>query len=166
MKTLYLLRHAHTESAAPGQDDHDRILSPRGLEEARNVGLYMKEQGLVPDAMLCSSSVRTTETAKLVFEVLFDGGKVPVASSIDRDYYLATPRTLFDGVTQADDRFESLIVIGHNPGMGDLAATLAGAGGQDIGGFPPAALAAFTCETGTWENFSLDAAKLKALFMP
>lgn len=166
MKTLYLLRHAHAQSAEPRMDDHDRALSPRGETEARNAGAFMKEQGLVPDAMLCSSSARTKDTARIVFEVMFDGGRVPVAATVDRALYLATPRGILEEIAGADDRHDRLLVIGHNPGMEDLAEALAGASGQVIGKFPPSALAVFISDAEKWEDFSVETAKLKTVFMP
>ena len=166
MKTLCLLRHAHSDPAPSRDvDDHDRTLSARGEQEAQNVGAFMKEQRIVPDAMLCSSSLRTKETARIAFDVIF-GSRNEVASRFTRDLYLAPPEIIVDEIRTADDDRSCLLVVGHNPGFEDLAEKLAQANGEMIGKFPPAAMAVFTCNTGKWRDFSARQAKLKLVFMP
>ena len=66
MRELILLRHAHAEPATTGQSDLDRPLSPQGLAEAEAVARWLKEQGLVPDRVLCSPARRTRETLEAV----------------------------------------------------------------------------------------------------
>lgn len=166
MKTLYLLRHAHSESADPGQDDHDRRLSARGEQEADNVGAFMKEQGLVPDALFCSTSVRTRETVRLSFARIFKPGRDGIMTRFDRGFYLAPMDVLLDEIQEADDNFKKLLVVGHNPGLEDLAEKLAAGGGQSIGKFPPSALAAYQCDVSDWRDFSAKHCKLKTVFMP
>lgn len=167
MKTLCLLRHAHSDPATtPDMDDHDRVLSARGKLEAENVGAFMKEQGILPDMMFCSSSARTVETARIAFAELFKGGMESLASRFDRDFYLAPPEVIMDEIREADDRYSKLIVIGHNPGLEDLAEKLARAGGEVIGKFPPSALAVFTCDVEKWQDFSRKKVQLKTVFMP
>ena len=167
MKTLCLLRHAHSEPAASHDvDDHDRVLSIRGLTEAENVGAFMKEQGILPDAMFCSSSIRTKETARIALSGLYKGGMDAIATRFDRDLYLAPPDIIVDEIREADDRFSKLLLVGHNPGFEDLAEKLARAGGEIIGKFPPSALAVFACDIDKWRDFSAKKTKLKTVFMP
>ncbi len=65
MKTLYLLRHATAANAAPPQmSDYDRTLSAKGIREAQTVGRYMKSNKMLPDFVLSSSALRTTQTAR------------------------------------------------------------------------------------------------------
>ena len=66
MRELILLRHAHAEPAAAGQADLDRPLSPEGLAEAEAAGRWLREQGLVPDRVLCSPARRARETLEAV----------------------------------------------------------------------------------------------------
>lgn len=166
MKTLYLLRHAHSDSADAGMDDHDRPLSTRGEQESDNAGAFMKEQGLVPDALFCSTSERTRETVRFVFARIFKPGRDGIMSRYDRSFYLAPVDVLLEEIRDADDHFSKLLVVGHNPGLEDLAERLAAPGGQSIGKFPPSALAAFSCDIGRWHDFSVKSCKLKKLFMP
>lgn len=166
MKTLYILRHAHSESAEPGQDDHDRILSARGEQESDNVGAFMKEQNLVPDALFCSTSTRTRETVRIAFARIFKPGRDGIMTRYDRSFYLAPLDVLMDEIRDADDHFSRLLIVGHNPGLEDLSEKLASFGGEGIGKFPPSALAAFSCEIDRWHDFSPKSCKLKKLFMP
>ena len=70
MRELILLRHAHAEPATTGQSDLDRPLSPQGLAEAEAVARWLKEQGLVPDRVLCSPARRTRETLEAVLPLM------------------------------------------------------------------------------------------------
>ena len=70
MRELILLRHAHAEPATPGQSDLDRPLSPQGLAEAESAARWLKEQGLVPDRVLCSPARRTRETLEAVMDAI------------------------------------------------------------------------------------------------
>ena len=167
MKTLCLLRHAHSEPAGSVDiDDHDRVLSTRGLMEAENLGAFMKEQGILPDAMFCSSSMRTRETARIALSGLYPKGMDSIATRFSRDFYLAPPDVIVDEIRGADDRYTKLLVVGHNPGLEDLSEKLARAGDEVIGKFPPSALAVFACDIDAWHDFSAKKAKLKTVFMP
>ena len=65
MRELILLRHAHAESAAAGQDDRDRALSRQGLAEAEAAGRWLKDHGYLPDRVVCSPARRARETGAL-----------------------------------------------------------------------------------------------------
>ncbi len=166
MKTIYLLRHAHAEApAGPAMDDHDRPLSARGIAEAENCGAFMHEQNLKPDLMLCSTSVRTRETARLVLDIVFEGD-ADIESRFERSLYLADPDNIIDEIHNADDRFERLLLVGHNPGFEDMAEKMARATAQEIGRFPPCTLAVFNIEIDKWQQFAPKKARLKTVFMP
>ena len=70
MRKLILLRHAHAESAAPGQPDRERPLSGEGLAEAEAAGRWLKAHGHVPDRILCSQANRTLQTLEQVLGTL------------------------------------------------------------------------------------------------
>ncbi|HYD17545.1 MAG TPA: histidine phosphatase family protein [Patescibacteria group bacterium] len=165
MKTLYLLRHAHADAAELGQDDHDRRLSPRGETESENLGAFMKQQNLYPESAACSTSLRTRETLRIAAAKLFDG-QGGLSARYERSLYLAHPETIIDEVREADDRFASLMIVGHNPGLEDIAERMAEGCAAHIGKFPPATLVVFECDIGKWEEFSLKKLRLKTVFMP
>ena len=91
MRELILLRHAHAEPATTGQSDLDRPLSPQGLAEAEAVARWLKEQGLVPDRVLCSPARRTRETLEAVMDAIGY-----VEQRLEERIYEATPGTLAD----------------------------------------------------------------------
>jgi phosphohistidine phosphatase len=162
MKTLYLLRHAHTLTAAPPQmGDHERILSPQGAEEARAVGRFMKKNELYPDFVLSSSATRTIQTTMLVTGMLFgqEGGRIP--SRFDRGLYHASADKIISEIRQQDSSIRNLLLVAHNPGAAELALRL----GQ-IENYAPATLAVFKADCRDWAAFSPDAVTLEMIFAP
>jgi phosphohistidine phosphatase len=121
MKTLTLLRHAKS-----GWDDHvardfDRPLNPRGRRAARTVGLEMKAQGLAFGLVLASPARRVIETLEEVA-----AGFGPIEPGFVQRLYLASTATLLDIVRAAPDGVERLLLVGHNPGLEELALCLSG----------------------------------------
>ncbi|WP_199421830.1 SixA phosphatase family protein [Actinotalea solisilvae] len=123
---LVLLRHAKAEPDAP--TDALRPLALTGRRQAGQVGASLASSGLVPDLALVSSAVRTRQTWDLVRSAL--GGPEPEAEVSDRLYEAGTSDVL-DMVRAVDPRVATLLVVGHEPTMSSLAATLAGPGSDD-----------------------------------
>ena len=134
MRELILLRHAHAEPAAPGQDDIDRPLSLQGQAEAEAAGRWLADQGLVPDRVLCSPARRTRETLEQVMQITGF-----VEQRQEPRIYEATPGTLMD---VADEHRECgrLMLVGHNPGLEQLVALLSSGQSGDFRGMPAAGL--------------------------
>jgi phosphohistidine phosphatase len=153
VKTLLLLRHAKSSWDQPGLRDHDRPLARRGKLAAPLMGRYLVEHGLVPDRVLCSSAARTRQTWERVAACLDD--QPPV--EIDADLYAAGTESLLNTVQLTDDSIETLMLIGHNPGLEMLAADLAGGGDALAMGrmrlkFPTAALAELSFQSTRWQD--------------
>lgn len=154
MKELLLLRHAKSSWADPDQDDADRPLNKRGRRTAARMAKWMAEQGLRPALILCSSARRTRETLDLIADTVGTG--VPLR--IEPELYLADPATLLDRVRSLPDAIQSVLVIGHNPGLQELALELARRAAVDQPGarkklqqkFPTAALARFRFAIDGW----------------
>lgn len=134
MRQLILLRHAHAESAASGQDDLDRPLSPTGLAEARAAGDWLREHGLRPDRVLASNARRTRET----LAALGDLGVVEVRE--EASIYEASPGTLA-ALADANRDAGCLMLVGHNPGLEQLAALMHSGQTGDYRGMPPGGIA-------------------------
>ena len=115
MRELILLRHAHAEPATTGQSDLDRPLSPQGLAEAEAVARWLKEQGLVPDRVLCSPARRTRETLEAVMDAIGY-----VEQRLEERIYEATPGTLADLADQHREAERLLLV----PPAGVVVLTL------------------------------------------
>lgn len=135
MRELILLRHAHAEPAASGQDDLDRPLSLQGQAEAESAGRWLLEQGFLPDRVLCSPARRTRETCEAVLELL---GYAELRQ--EPRIYDATPGRL---IQVADEHRElgRILLIGHNPGLEQLVALLCSGRSGSFRGMPAGAVA-------------------------
>ncbi|MCA1713704.1 MAG: histidine phosphatase family protein [Gammaproteobacteria bacterium] len=143
MRELILLRHAHAEPAASGQSDMDRPLSAEGHAEAEAAGTWLRDHGLVPDRVLCSPARRTRETLEAVLAAI---GYVD--QRLEDGVYDATPGTL---AALADSHREAgrLLLVGHNPGLEQLAALMHSGQSGDYRGMPPGGIAVLTLPAET-----------------
>ena len=119
---LLLLRHAkaeHPENVA----DHERPLSLVGRRQSSHVGAALAAARLVPDLVLCSSSLRTRQTWEIARGTL--GADPPVEYS--EDVYSAGTRALVDLVREVDESVRTLLVVGHEPTVSHVAEVLADA---------------------------------------
>ena len=123
MRRLMLLRHAKTERTEPGQRDRDRKLVKRGRSDAETTAGYMAHHGLTPDLALVSPARRTQET----WELIANGfRKAPPHIDEERIYNASTDALMtLIGKTRGAP---SLLVIGHNPGLQDVALLLVASG--------------------------------------
>lgn len=135
MRELILLRHAHAETATAGQADLDRPLSAEGLAEAEAAGKWLAEQKLVPDCVLCSPARRSRETLEAVLGVVGY-----VEQRIEDSIYEAEPGTLI-ALADAHADIDRLMLVGHNPGLEQLAALMHSGQSGDYRGMPPAGIA-------------------------
>ena len=124
MKRLYLLRHAKSDWADPDRADADRPLSPRGRRVAPVLGRYMRREGLIPALALSSTARRALETWELLAPAL----KADVRLESTDKLYLASPARLLKAIHDAADKWNSLAVVAHNPGLQALALELLGRG--------------------------------------
>jgi phosphohistidine phosphatase len=147
MHLLHLLRHAKS-SWRDDVEDHARPLNKRGRAAARRVGLNLPPAVPPIDLVLCSSALRTRQTLDLVV-----AGFAPAPVCVIEDgLYLADCERLVDRLQQLDEGCRNVMLIGHNPGLHDLAIRLAdpdtaAARALLSGKFPTAARASFGIET-------------------
>lgn len=148
MRRLILLRHAKAERSAASGRDFDRPLSPRGEDDARLMGQVLARSGLKPDLALVSPAARTVQTWAAASEAL---GSAAVES--DPKLYHASARALRAFVEHAEDRADTVVLVGHNPGLHELALTLLDEGAEDrsvidrvASGFPTAAALVFAVD--------------------
>ena len=119
MRRLILFRHAKAEPRAPGQDDFDRPLAERGREDAAIIGRALAAQGLAPDRVLISPARRTAETWTSCRDAF-----PPVRAELVRDLYNAAPEDIREAIEAVAERSDTVMVIGHNPGLHELAVEL------------------------------------------
>lgn len=124
MKTLILLRHAKSDWADPELTDHDRPLAARGRDAAPKMGAWLKAHGPMPELVLCSTAARARQTLALALEAL---GAAP-ETRFDRGLYLAGGAGVLARLRQAPDAAATVLLVGHNPDLEQLARRLATTG--------------------------------------
>jgi len=134
MRELILLRHAHAEALAAGQSDADRQLSDEGRREARSAAAWLQMQRLLPDRILASPARRTQQTAAAVLAEL---GAIPTRE--EAGIYEASPGDLTELIDRNRDAAR-LLLVGHNPGLEQLAALMHSGQSGDYRGIPPAGI--------------------------
>jgi phosphohistidine phosphatase SixA len=142
MRELILLRHAHAEPPAPGQEDFDRPLSMQGQAEAEAAGRWLKDHGYLPDRVVCSPARRTRETTEQALATL---GFVETRQ--EQRIYDATPGRLMQVVDENRDAVR-LLLVGHNPGFEQLAALLSSGQSGDFRGMPAGGIAVLSLPDG------------------
>ena len=175
-RTLVLLRHA--KSAWPDVPDHDRPLAPRGRRAAPVMGHWLAGAGYAPDRVVCSTALRARQTWQLAQPVF---GSAPAAVFDDR-VYGASAAQLLDLIRRTPAATRTLLIVGHDPAVPELARTLAAAGAEASAGpvhdaapavlldrmrakFPTAAVAVLEC-TGDWDQLAPERARLACFVTP
>ena len=132
MRRLMLLRHAKTENDAPAGQDQDRRLDDRGRLDAAAIGGWIGRHPPLPDTVLVSTAVRTQQTWEIVRAAMRDAAQDPAPApqaEFIAELYGADPGQLLQIIRMAEAADpRQLMVIGHNPGMHELALALAGSG--------------------------------------
>jgi phosphohistidine phosphatase len=136
-KRLWLLRHAKSDWDKAGLVDHKRPLNKRGRRSAADVGETVRREGIAPDVVLVSIAVRAQETA----------AALGLATTPAPKLYNADAGEMLAQLRGLPDEVGSVMLVGHNPGMEDLASQLG-----DQGGMSTATLVAFDVETDTWAD--------------
>jgi phosphohistidine phosphatase len=163
MKVLTLLRHAKSGWDDPVQRDFDRPLNPRGRRAARTVAREMRRLGLAFDRVLASPARRVIDTLEEV------GQSVPLAPDYDERLYLASSQTLLERVRETADAVDRLLLVGHNPGLEELALRLSRPGKlQDELAikYPTATLAELQFDVTSWRQVRDGAATLTRFVRP
>jgi phosphohistidine phosphatase len=160
VKRLALVRHAKSSWADPDLDDHDRPLNGRGRRAAVLVGHHLRESGLVPDLVLCSSAVRARETLRR-FVLPPD-----TAVSIEDPLYGAGATALIARLQSVPDAVGSVLVLGHNPGLEDLAAVLVDDSHVLPEKFPTAAAAILRLPIASWDELAPGIGRLDRVVIP
>jgi phosphohistidine phosphatase len=145
MQRLILFRHAKTEARAPDGQDISRALVERGRSDSERMGRLLAGAGLIPDLVLVSPAVRARETWALASPAF-----PPAHVETREGLYEATPEEVADELTQGVAPYDTVMVVGHNPSLHELAIRLLEDGGADpeaieriSAGFPTAAAASF-----------------------
>jgi len=164
MKQLYLLRHAKSSWKDPSLPDHDRPLAGRGRRAAKAIARHMQDHGIEPELVLCSTARRARETLDRIEPAL---GTSTVR--VEDDLYAASAPALLARLRTVPDTVESVMVIGHNPGLQDLALDLARPSPtvrELATRYPTAALATLAFPASSWQELDSDTTELVELVRP
>jgi len=162
-RTLVLLRHA--KSAYPdGVADHERPLSSRGNREAGLAGDWLRANLPAIDAVLCSTATRARNTLART------GIDAPLRYAAR--LYGATPGTMIEEINRVSDDVTTLLVVGHEPTMSEVAIVLSGAEGTDTAAaqrisakYPTSAIAVLHV-AGRWNQLEPGGAALVTFHVP
>jgi phosphohistidine phosphatase len=163
-RRLYLLRHAKSSWKDEGLADHDRPLARRGRRAAKAISRHLREQGVEPELVLCSTARRARETLEGIEPALGRG-----AIRVEPELYGAGPAELLARLHEVAPPIGSVMVIGHNPGLDQLARLLArhGATAQELEAkFPTGALATLTFRGPGWAALDHGTAELIEFIRP
>jgi len=166
-RMIFLLRHAKSSWDDPSLPDHDRPLSKRGRKAAAAMREFLRSEKICPDLVWVSSARRTRET----LEALRPFDHAPKAE-VKPALYMASAQRMVELLRQAPEGARALLLIGHNPGLEELAVLLAGDGAADEPlvrrlreKFPTGALAEFNFD-GPWRRLGPGAGKLTRFVAP
>jgi phosphohistidine phosphatase len=160
LRLLHLLRHAKSSWDDPTLTDHERPLAPRGLKASQRIADHVAQSGIAPELVLCSTALRTRQTLAALLPVL--GGDVDIR--LEDALYRAGPHEVLARVREADDAISSLLVIGHNPTLHELALFLSGHA-EALDRFPTGALASLAVPTA-WADLGEGGAELEGFVVP
>ena len=167
-KTLYLLRHAKSGWDDPVARDFDRPLNKRGEKAARTIGQWMASNGVTFEHVIASPAVRVIDT----LDVLWAGYGRKIEPTWERRIYLASSATLLDVLREVSDEHDSVLMVGHNPGMEDIVFDLVADDGNSPlrdeveVKYPTAALAQLEIDIDRWADIGRPVAHLKRFVRP
>lgn len=165
-RTVLLLRHAKSSWDDPSLDDHERPLNARGVRAARLVARHLATEDVSVDLVLCSTAVRARQTLD---HILGSVGRPEVR--IEAGIYHADAMALWTRLREVHDLVTSVLMVGHNPTIQQLAVLLAGDGDEAAleqmhQKFPTAALATIDLEAKSWGALEQAGGRLRSFTVP
>ncbi|RFC63708.1 histidine phosphatase family protein [Fulvimarina endophytica] len=161
---LFVLRHAHSSWALPGQRDHQRVLDERGRRDAERLADELKDEAIEIDSVLCSTAARARETFEIAKPAFARIGK----TTFTDDLYAFGPEAYVAAI-EAETDASTILVVGHNPMIEDFALSLVGTDSKAYQklreGLPTCGFAEFACEDG-FATMAKGGASLSRLLLP
>lgn len=158
MKTLFILRHAKSSWDDANLADFDRPLNKRGLKTAPLVGEMIRKNKFEINSIISSPAKRAEQTANLVKEA----AQIEADIRFDDRIYEASPRRLLEIASELDDKINSAMLVGHNPGLEGLLKLLT----QKVEAMPTAALAVVDLKIESWKEIRIDCCDLRTVIRP
>lgn len=148
MKTLLIMRHAKSSWKDQELPDHDRPLKKKGRKDIVNMAKILKKNALSPDLILSSGAVRAKDTAILMAEKL----NYKEEPELSDDLYMAESEIYIQKIATIADHVETLLIVGHNPGLEGLVMTL----GDKITSLPTGSIAKIYLFIDHWAELTAE----------
>lgn len=148
MKQLYIVRHAKSSWDYPDLPDYERPLTEKGKKRTRKIIEFLQQQGAKPDFILCSSALRTRETAAYLAKGL---GVDKQLINADSALYHADVNLLFEQFNDLSDRFTSVMLVGHNPTLTNFVNYFLV---PPIDWLPTSGVVALQFDTDSWDQLA------------
>ncbi|OJV47073.1 MAG: hypothetical protein BGO28_01330 [Alphaproteobacteria bacterium 43-37] len=164
MKELLVLRHGKAAYLDPQFDDFDRPLTLLGRQTVTILSEKFNDSQISPDLVICSPARRTRETLEGLLKALPSFVKV----IYDDDFYMASPQLILSKVSCLDDKFSSVLVVGHNPGLEQVLVQLTHDDPllRHVTPLAPACLVQLELKIGQWNQLKSHCAHIKNYFLP
>ena len=160
MKRLHILRHAKSSWDDPDLPDHERPLAPRGEKAAVRIAEHVRAAGIAPELVLCSTALRARQTLAALLSALPGEAEIRVEGRL----YGAGVADVLERLREVDEDVGSVLVVGHNPTLHELALVLTGRE-DELDRFPTGALASVTF-AAPWVELAAGAGELESLVIP
>jgi len=147
-KTLLLMRHGKSSWKDKKIPDHERPLKKRGKAASAEIGKILRENELIPQAILSSPALRASETAEIVAKESGFPGKVTFIDS----FYMAEPDVYIDYLKGLDDSLERVMIVSHNPGLEAFMQLLDGR----LEALPTGSMVYLCLNINHWSNLSFE----------
>jgi phosphohistidine phosphatase len=166
MRRLFLIRHAKAEPSV-GRDDYARKLTERGRADARRVAKALAARHFLPEVLIHSGATRAKETAEIFVAAWRDEVELQERAWL----YDASVTTLMDRTRALGREHKRVGLVGHNPGLGELGATLTGSGAEPevrrlMAKYPTGAVAVLDFSIQRWEEVAPNSAMLALYLTP
>lgn len=167
MRTLHLLRHAKSSWEDPRLADHERPLDPRGERAATLMAVHLGQCGVAPDLVLVSSARRTLQTVERIAPHLPEGTRVAQEPAL----YEADDDALLHRLRRLEPELDCVLLVGHNPGLHELALCLVGSGDADTRAqlarkLPTGAWLELAVPGDSWRTLAPGCASLRRFVVP
>jgi phosphohistidine phosphatase len=146
MKRITLLRHAKSSWDSPTKDDFDRPLNARGERDAPDMGQRLEARGVRPSLMLSSTANRAITTARTIAREI--GYPIEFIQP-EQELYLAWPDKILDILIREGAQFNDIMIVGHNPGLTELANNISNA---SVDNLPTCGAFAIDAEIDNWAD--------------
>ena len=149
-KTLFIVRHAMAKSAEHDEKDIDRILSSEGLQQSSRLGVYIFKKNTNISAIVCSNALRAVQTSEQIADQInYDISKIHA----DEDLYEASVRILLNKISEFNNDWDEVIIVGHNPVLSYFVEYLTG---HHFEGMVAGSMVKISSTTKDWVNISQD----------